>query len=355
MVKFCFLDISIGGELVGRIVVELFGSVPEASENFMALCTGSRDPLLPHGYKGSRFRRIVKGFLVQGGGIFRETGGAEFPENSKQTSSLYRLSTPRFKCENFDYKHSEPGMLSLSNAAQFFITTAKAPILDNKHVVFGRVIRGFGVLCAIESVQVGDDYCPTTDVVIVNCGELIHGPPAMTHDPFPNLPMNLTQMICAVEDIKFIGDSYMKNSEYEMASNEYTTALRYHDYCSDIYRQGMSEDQHKLLRTLKCQIFMKLSKSRWMLRDFAMALSNADAAILADKDCDLAYCCKGQAYLQKHGGVVTGLDKALEWFDIALKLGPDNDGSVKKYHAFAKSLIADRQVHQEKSDERIFQ
>ena len=37
----CFLDISIGGELEGRIIVELFNDiVPKTCHNFMALCTG---------------------------------------------------------------------------------------------------------------------------------------------------------------------------------------------------------------------------------------------------------------------------------------------------------------------------
>jgi hypothetical protein len=39
----CFMDISIAGEMEGRIVVELYASVvPRTAENFRALCTGEK-------------------------------------------------------------------------------------------------------------------------------------------------------------------------------------------------------------------------------------------------------------------------------------------------------------------------
>ena len=58
-----------------------------------------------------------------------------------------------------------------TNGSQFFITTAKTDWLDNKHVVFGRVVSGLDVVRLMESCgsSVGR---PTKKVVISNCGNV---------------------------------------------------------------------------------------------------------------------------------------------------------------------------------------
>ena len=63
-----------------------------------------------------------------------------------------------------------------SNGSQFFITFAPCKALDGKHVVFGRVVDGFGVLDKMEAVAVkpggGVTEEPTKPVVIAACGLL---------------------------------------------------------------------------------------------------------------------------------------------------------------------------------------
>jgi peptidylprolyl isomerase len=60
---------------------------------------------------------------------------------------------------------------SNTNGSQFFLTTAVTSWLDGKHVVFGRVTAGMGVVKAIESV--GSQSGQTRQAVVVaDCGEI---------------------------------------------------------------------------------------------------------------------------------------------------------------------------------------
>jgi peptidyl-prolyl isomerase H (cyclophilin H) len=85
----------------------------------------------------------------------------------------------RFPDEAFTAAHTGPGLLSMANSGpdtngcQFFITTAPAPWLDGKHVVFGRVL-GDGLLAVrkVEAVPTGADNRPQLPVVVAECGEM---------------------------------------------------------------------------------------------------------------------------------------------------------------------------------------
>jgi peptidylprolyl isomerase len=61
-----------------------------------------------------------------------------------------------------------------TNGSQFFLTTAKTPWLDRKHVVFGRVESGMQVVTAMEKVGTASGT-PTAKVTIVDCGTCSSG------------------------------------------------------------------------------------------------------------------------------------------------------------------------------------
>lgn len=159
------MDVSIDGQPAGTITFELFADVvPKTAENFRALCTGEKGEGLS--YAGSPFHRIIPRFMAQGGDI---TSG-----DGRGGKSIYG---ERFEDESFALDHDEPGLLSMANAgpdtngSQFFITVARTPWLNGKHVVFGKVIDGMDVVRAIEA-QGTRSGRPKTGVVLESCRQL---------------------------------------------------------------------------------------------------------------------------------------------------------------------------------------
>jgi len=356
----CYLDVSIGGELEGRIVVELYASVvPRTAENFRALCTGEKgvgaDNGVPLHYKGSCFHRIVKGFMVQGGDITAGdgTGG----------QSIYGLN---FEDENFVLKHERKGMLSMANAgpntngSQFFITTTRTPHLDGNHVVFGRAIKGMGVVRAMEHIPVDEADHPTDDVVIVDCGEIPEGANDgvvnffKDGDMYPDWPNDLDEKpaevswwIDAVESAKAFGNESFKKQDYKTALRKYRKAMRYLDLCWE--KEDIDEERSTALRKTKSIIFTNSSACKLKLGDLEGALLDADFALREREDNAKAFFRQGQVRM-----ALNHIDAAVESFKQALELEP-NDGGIKRELAAAKKKISDKRDQERKAFSRLFQ
>ncbi|KAL7722230.1 Peptidyl-prolyl cis-trans isomerase [Entamoeba marina] len=164
-----FFDISVGNRFIGRIQIELFREIaPKTVENFRQFCTGEHlREGKPIGYLDNCFHRVMRNTLIQGGDIINGNGTG--------CTSIYGET---FDDETFQLKHNCPGLLTMansgpnSNGCQFMITCSAVDALDNKHVVFGRVIEGMKVVRMIENVAVGDDYTPKIKCKISDCGQM---------------------------------------------------------------------------------------------------------------------------------------------------------------------------------------
>jgi len=159
-----YFDVKIGNTNVGRIIMLLNADiVPKTAENFRALCTGEKGM----GFKNSIFHRVIPGFMLQGGDFTNHNGTGG--------KSIYGR---KFDDENFHLKHTGPGLLSMANSgpntngSQFFVTVEKTEWLDNKHVVFGKVISGLNVVKKIEKFG-SKSGKPSEKITITESGELV--------------------------------------------------------------------------------------------------------------------------------------------------------------------------------------
>ncbi|KAI3618711.1 peptidylprolyl isomerase b [Moniliophthora roreri] len=145
-----FFDIKQGDKDLGRITLGLFGgTVPKTAENFRALATGKKKDgtELGFGYKGSKFHRVIKDFMIQGGDFTNGdgTGGKTRTSNSATPRLVFCL------------------WLTLERIPMF-ITTVVTSWLDGRHVVFGKVLDGMDIVHAIENVKKGPSDRPVEDL-----------------------------------------------------------------------------------------------------------------------------------------------------------------------------------------------
>ena len=190
----------------GTIKLELYPEMaPNTVANFVLLAQNGF-------YDGTTFHRVVKDFMIQGGGyIVEETTDEETGETKKeQTVKSVKLSDLGYegKSKEDSYtikgempangnnkntlKHEE-GVISMARAdytsyspalaeesynsatTQFFIMTKKTTSLDGYYTPFGKVIEGLDIVHSIENVEVekteeenDEESTPVNDIIITS-------------------------------------------------------------------------------------------------------------------------------------------------------------------------------------------
>lgn len=149
----------------GVILLELDSkAAPKTVENFLGYVHDGF-------YNGTIFHRVIKGFMIQGGG---------FTEDMQQKSTHAPITN-----EADNGLQNKRGTVAMartmdphSATAQFFINTVDNSFLDHKgktsngwgYCVFGKVVEGMNVVDAIESVsttsKAGQRDVPATPVTI---------------------------------------------------------------------------------------------------------------------------------------------------------------------------------------------
>lgn len=141
---------------LGDIQFRMFGSqAPKAVENFTVHARNGY-------YNNLTFHRVIRKFMIQTGDPLGDGTGGESIWG-KEFGDEFSPSL----------RHDKPYTVSMANAgpntngSQFFITTERTPWLDDKHTVFGRVVKGMDVVHKIEKVKVWKEK-PVDDIKIVS-------------------------------------------------------------------------------------------------------------------------------------------------------------------------------------------
>jgi len=137
----------------GSIILKLHAEdTPLTVANFVSLAEGT-NPKVVDSLKGKKFydklgfHRVIKDFMIQGGD----------PRGDGSGGPGYKFfdEFPRDSTNNLIHKHDSAGVLSMANSgpatngSQFFITHKPTPWLDNKHAVFGKLVKGQEVVDSI--------------------------------------------------------------------------------------------------------------------------------------------------------------------------------------------------------------
>jgi peptidyl-prolyl cis-trans isomerase B (cyclophilin B) len=180
----------------GVIIVELYDQTPKHRDNFMRL-------VRKHFYDSLLFHRVIPNFMIQGGdpSSKRAAAGVQLGDGDVGYTIPAEFDTALFHARGVLAAARDNNPAKASSGCQFYIVQGKkytesgldslergrmagrkipfshrvvyetqggTPWLDMNYTVFGKVIRGIGVVDAIAAVKTDANNRPVSDVRILH-------------------------------------------------------------------------------------------------------------------------------------------------------------------------------------------
>ncbi|KAK6455748.1 cyclophilin-like domain-containing protein [Scheffersomyces xylosifermentans] len=333
---FAFLDISIGGKEIGRIVVELYDDLaPKSSKNFINLCKGveaknqETQGVETLGYKNTVFHRVLKNFVIQGGDLKygKVDASSNYPHEKLGQGNISTIDPPALiEGENLTEPLDGPFKLCMANngnkdanGSQFFITTYPQPHLTGHHTVFGRVVHGKSVVREVERVRTNKENIPNKDEVVLihNCGEWDESMSVPVfnasydtrggdiYEEYPDDDEHIDKessesVYIASTKIKESGTLLFKAGEKQQAFLKYRKCMRYiMEYIPD---EDQEPEWYAKYIDLKKKVYLNLSLVCLQLKNYTKAVDYSSYLLemgnLSNQDKAKAHFRKGSSLIE---------------------------------------------------------
>ncbi|KAG8909905.1 peptidyl-prolyl cis-trans isomerase cpr6, partial [Tulasnella sp. 408] len=343
------------------------------AENFRALCTGERGTTADGKklfYEGSTFHRIIRNFMIQGGDF---TAG-----NGTGGVSIYG---EKFEDEAFPYKHDRPMLLSMANAgpntngSQFFITVTATPHLDDKHVVFGEVLKGKSVVRYLERVPCKAGDAPEEAVVIAKSGELAEGEDdgvpeqSADGDKYEDYPedessegdvqANPELCIKIAENIKAVGTQLFKEKKIAGALEKFEKSIRYLDVHPVLPESAPQElkDRYNtvltplLLNCALCALRLPKPNNQLVIKYATRLIDREEFGKVKLKEED-----KGKVYYRRALGYIGSHQEEEAWADLMkAKEAAPTDPAIAKEITTLKEAQEAKKKKEKNAYKKMFQ
>ena len=166
---------------MGDITVALYNDTPKHRDNFVKLAKEGF-------YNGSIFHRVIKGFMIQGGGA--SAGKAETsylipaeilpnhchkkgalaaartnnPKKESSGSQFYLVQGQVYTSAQLDQFETQRGKKFTAEQRTAYTTVGGTPHLDGEYTVYGEVVSGMDVIDKIAAVKTAAGDKPLQDI-----------------------------------------------------------------------------------------------------------------------------------------------------------------------------------------------